>query len=135
EAVRVVVTTALVPPLGGERFGAADQRDVELAREDLLGHAVYEHLRRRPADTRVVGVPRLDAEACREPRRGVVVLPRLAVHDLQAVDSVEHGRAGDARVVGGEAGGVLPHRERLLRALLTVLAGMPLRLSAADEAR
>ena len=135
EAVRIAVAPALVPPLGGQRLGAADQRDVELTREDLLGHAVDEDLRRRSADTRVVGVPRLDAEACREPRGRVVVLPRLAVHDLQAVEAVEDGRAGDARVVGGEAGDVLPHRERLGRAFLPYLVGVPRLLPDADEAR
>src|SRR2546428_645056 len=65
------------------------------------------------------------AGACREPGGGVVVLARLAVRDLEAVEGVEHGRAGGPRVVGGEAGDVLPHRERLGRALLPYLAGMP----------
>src|SRR5262245_15474103 len=76
---------------------------------------LHQGLRRRAADPGVVATLRRGAEAIGESRGGVVVLPGLAIHDLERVELLEQART-DAAVVGSRARNVLPHEERLGRA-------------------
>ena len=83
-------------------------------RDDRLGGVVDEDLRRRAADAGVEAMLSVRCRADRTGGRRVVVLPRLAVHDLQRLDRGEHVllRAG---VVDRGSHGLLPQHERLGR--------------------
>ena len=78
-------------------------------------------------------MPGLGTEPRREPRDRVVVLPRLAVHDLNAVELFEQG--GSGRVRGGGPGNRFPHFERFGRTLVPDLVGMPRLRRDPDDAR
>ena len=73
--------------------------------------------RRRAADARVVAVLRVGAEPVGEAGDGVVVLPGLAVHDLQCCRAVERSRRAGAASAAAARATCFPHVERLGRAL------------------
>ena len=108
---------------GGECLTADDQSKVELPAHHRVGRVGHQGERHRAADPRITAVSRVGAEAFGQAEAGVVVLPRLAVDDLEALEFAE--RASDARVGGRGSGDLLPHVERLGRGL--VPPGVPCR--------
>ncbi len=75
---------------GVEGLGPADDADVEVARQDRRGRVVDQDLWGRAADAGVQAVGRVDAQRLGQSARGIVVLPALAVDDLEAVDPSQH---------------------------------------------
>ncbi len=118
----------------GQCLGAGDQGQIEAARPDVARHFSGEHERNRATDAGVLAPRRHGAEAVGQPSDGVVVLPRLRVHDVDALQCVEEGRrichSGVGRCVTRQ---LLPHVERFGRAVGRV-GGMPGVAGDADDA-
>ena len=97
---------------GGQRLGAGEQGQVEVARSDLTGGFARQRLGDRAADARVVPPARRCADPRGQPGHGVVVLPRLRVDDVDALERAEDGGRIGSAVRGGVTGHLLPHVER-----------------------
>ena len=77
---------------GGQRLRAGDQCEVEAALPYLPRRLDRQHLGHRPADARVAAPRRRRAHAFGQSLHGVVVLPRLRVHDVDALEPAQHTR-------------------------------------------
>src|SRR5581483_12301720 len=114
-------------PLGVQRLGSGDDGEIHRTGEDRRRRLLDQDLWRGAPDARVEAVPRRDAELGGQAPDRVVVLPRLAVHDLQAVGRGEHpARTG---VLGCACAHLCPHVERLGDVAAVALLG------DADDAR
>ena len=131
--VRVALAPLLERPLRRERLRARDQREVELAAEHALGRRVHELLGRRAADAGVVPVARIGAEPFGEPRDRIVVLPGLAVDDLDAVEPLQE--PSGLRRVAAARDLVLPSRAARGAPSAPDFPGMPGTRGDADDAR
>ncbi len=134
ERPRRLLSRLLQAADGGQRLRAGEQRQVEAARPDLGGGLPGQHLGDGPADARVAAPGRRRADALGQAAHGVVVLPGLRVDDVDALERAEERRrVRGARVGRGVVGHLLPHRQRLGRALGR-LGGMPGAARDADDA-
>ncbi len=95
-APRRLLAGLLQPALGVEGLRPADDPDVDVASQDGRAEVVDQALGCRAPDTGVLAMDRVDAERGGQTPGGVVVLPALAVDDLEAADRAQHvtGRVG-----------------------------------------
>ena len=133
----------LVRPLGllarlleaahrGQGLGTDDQGQVEAVAPDVLGGVDDQALGHRAADARVGRAGLGRAEPGGQTHPGVVVLPRLAVHDIDALQLGQGVRG--AGVGRGVPRHQLPHVERL-GCPVGGIGGVPGGAGDADQAR
>ena len=109
--------------LGGQRFAADHQGQIEVAAQDVPSDVGDDRLGDIAADPRVVGHLRVGAQLRGQAAGGVVVLPGLAVDDVDPLEPLDG--AGVAGVGIRETGDFLPHGQRFRRAIGAAFLGVP----------